>query len=183
MLRTEGPPDTELLSRYCSGDGDAFAEFYRRHGNGIYGYALSLTADETEAADLAQELWLAFVRKPARLAQAKNARAYLYRSLRNLHVDRLRALQRERRALDVDVPATRLFKPTDARLTDERAEMLEQAVRNLPENQREVVLLKIYGDLSFQEIAAVLDENPRTVESRHRLALKKLRERLGEEAK
>lgn len=182
MLRTEGPPDTELLSRYCSGDRDAFTEFYQRHRNGLYGYALALTADVADAADLAQETWLALVRKPQAVAAAGNARAYLYRSLRNRHIDSLRKRSRERRAIAEGVPASPLIVPRDELMASERAAEVDAALRSLPAEQREVVLLKIYGGLTFQEVAAVLDENARTVESRHRLALNKLRERLGGES-
>ena len=61
---------------------------------------------------------------------------------------------------------------------EERA-ALEAAIRTLPVEQREVVSLKTWGELTFQQIATVTDESPNTVASRYRLALATLRQRLG----
>ena len=60
---------------------------------------------------------------------------------------------------------------------EERAK-LEAAIRELPVEQREVLTLKIWGELTFQQIATVMDDSPNTVASRYRLALAALREQL-----
>ncbi|MBX3461333.1 MAG: sigma-70 family RNA polymerase sigma factor [Planctomycetes bacterium] len=174
MSNTE--TDTALVVRYCGGDHAAFAELYQRHRHGLFGYALSLCADEAEAADATQEIWLRAIEDARRLRSVHNVRAYLFAGLRNAVIDRFRRAQRERKALAQGKPATMLVKPRDTMTSAEEADRLDQALRRLPEEQREVVLLKIYGELTFAEIAEVLGENPRTVESRHRLALEKLRE-------
>jgi RNA polymerase sigma-70 factor (ECF subfamily) len=102
-------------------------------------------------------------------------RAYLYRSLRNRVLDEFRRLKRERGALAQNTPVT-LVKPRDTVASREDAEKLNQALARLPEEQREVVLLRIYGEMKFADIADVLQASTKTVESRHRLALEKLRE-------
>ena len=60
---------------------------------------------------------------------------------------------------------------------EERAK-LEAAIHELPVEQREVLTLKIWGELTFQQIATVTDDSPNTVASRYRLALAALREQL-----
>ncbi len=169
--------DAALLARYARGDREAFAEFYDRHRRGMYGYALSLCGDEHEATDLAQELWTRLIENPGKAAGARNPRAYLYASLRHLMIDRLRKRKLEARTITEAAPASPLVVPRDG--PPEGAERLDRALRRLPPEQREVVLLRAYGDLSFAEIADVLEENARTVESRHRLAMEKLREWLA----
>lgn len=171
--------DNELVTLFCSGDHSAFAELYRRHRHGLFGYALSLCGDEATAADATQETWLLAIKDAGRLKGVNNVRAYLFVSLRNSVLDRFRREKRERNALAHGKPATMLVKPRDTMTTAEEADRLDQALRRLPDEQREVVLLKIYGELTFAEVAEVLGENPRTVESRHRLALDKLREWLA----
>jgi RNA polymerase sigma-70 factor (ECF subfamily) len=175
-LDTRTDTDAELIARFCKGDLSAFAELYSRHKAGIYGYALGLTGDEQDAADLTQEMWLRIVEDPTRLLRAHHVKAYLYGSVRNQMIDGLRKRQRERRTITEAAPATQLIKPRDTAAGKEEAQRVDKAIRRLPPEQREVVLLKIYGELTFAEIAEVLEENPRTVESRHRLALDKLRE-------
>jgi RNA polymerase sigma-70 factor (ECF subfamily) len=178
-LETGADTDSELVARFCDGDQSAFARLYDRHKNGIYGYALSLCGDETEAADLAQEMWLAMIHAPEKLTGARNVRAYLYGSVRNLMIDGLRKRKRERKTIRMGAPATPLVKPRDGVSSREEAQKVDAALRRLPPEQREVVLLKIYDELTFAEIAEVLEENARTVESRHRLATEKLREWLS----
>lgn len=174
-LESEQLTDDALVARFRRGDGDAFARLYQRHRQGLYGYALSFYGQEAPAADAVQELWLGFLADVENLAGVANVRAYLYRSLRNRVLDEFRRRKRERGALAQNTPVT-LVKPRDTVASREDAEKLNQALARLPEEQREVVLLRIYGEMKFADIADVLQASTKTVESRHRLALEKLRE-------
>ena len=66
-------------------------------------------------------------------------------------------------------------------MQDERRAAVEAALRRLPEAQREVLVLKVWGELSFPQIAATLDIPTNTAASRYRYALARLREELAEE--
>lgn len=175
-LETKRESDDALIARFYRGDEDAFARLYRRHRHGLYGYALSFTGQEARAADAVQELWLGALEDIERLTHVVNVRAYLYRSLRNRLIDEYRRRARERRALEGEAREPRLVKARDTAAAQEQSERLSDALRKLPEEQREVVLLRIYSEMKFADIADVLQENTKTVESRHRLALEKLRE-------
>jgi RNA polymerase sigma-70 factor, ECF subfamily len=179
-LETKQLSDDALVARFRRGDVDAFGELYQRHRRGLYGYALSICNDPARAADAVQELWLRYLEDVDALASVANVRAYLYRSLRNRILDEFRRRQRERNAISRNEPA--LVSPRDEVATQEEADRLNAALRELPEEQREVVLLRVYGDMKFGDIAEVLQVGTRTVESRHRLALEKLRERLKTDA-
>lgn len=177
-LETKLESDDALVARFIRGDRDAFGALYRRHRRGLYGYALSLSNDEARAGDAVQELWLGFLRDIEKLAAADNVRAYLYRTLRNRLIDEFRRRQRERKALDERTEPMVVVRPRDKAVTREEAARVSDAIASLPDEQREVVLLRVYGDMSFAHIAEVTNENVKTVESRHRLALEKLRKRL-----
>lgn len=174
-LETKQQSDDALVARFRRGDTDAFARLYQRHRHGLYGYALSFYGQEAPAADAVQELWLGFLENIERLAKVANVRAYLYRSLRNRVLDEFRRNKREMNALG-ETDAITLVKPRDTVASREEAEKLNEALMRLPAEQREVVLLRIYGEMKFADIADVLQASTKTVESRHRLALEKLRE-------
>lgn len=174
-LETEQLTDDALVARFRRGESEAFAKLYDRHRHGLYGYALSFYGQEAPAADAVQELWLGFLADVESLAGVANVRAYLYRSLRNRVLDEFRRQKREANALQQNQVVT-LVKPRDTVASREDAEKLNQALVRLPGEQREVVLLRIYGEMKFADIADVLQTSTKTVESRHRLALEKLRE-------
>lgn len=177
-LETKQQSDDALVARFRRGDVDAFGELYERHRGGLYGYALSICLEPARASDAVQELWLGFLENIENLASVANVKAYLYRSLRNRVLDEFRRQQREKRALTGNTPVV-LIKPRDTVASQEEAQRLNEALQRLPEEQREVVLLRIYADMKFGDIADVLQASTKTVESRHRLALEKLREWLG----
>jgi RNA polymerase sigma-70 factor (ECF subfamily) len=175
-LETTQLSDDALVSRFRRGDADAFGALYKRHRRGLYGYALSLTGDGALASDAVQDLWLGLIENVERLASVVNVQGYLYRSLRNKVLDEFRRRQRERSALGEVEPAVTLVRPKDTVVSKEEASMLNEALKRLPQEQQEVVLLRIYAEMKFADIADVLQTNTKTVESRHRLALGKLRE-------
>jgi RNA polymerase sigma-70 factor (ECF subfamily) len=177
-LETQQLSDDALVARFRRGDGDAFGRLYQRHRHGLYGYALSFYGQEAPAADAVQQLWLGFLENIDSLAAVANVRAYLYRSLRNQVLDEFRRNKREMNALE-QAPDVTLVRPKDTVASKEEAARLNEALRRLPAEQREVVLLRIYGEMKFADIADVLQAGTKTVESRHRLALEKLREWLS----
>ncbi|MBZ0134752.1 MAG: sigma-70 family RNA polymerase sigma factor [Planctomycetes bacterium] len=178
-LETKQQSDDALVARFRRGDVDAFGELYERHRGGLYGYALSLCYEPARAADAVQELWLGFLENVEKLADVANVKAYLYRSLRNRVLDEFRKRQREKKALTGSSPLV-LVRPRDTVASREEADRLNSALQRLSDEQREVILLRMYG-MKFGEIADVLQAATKTVESRHRLALEKLREWLRTE--
>ena len=178
-LETKQQSDDALVARFRRGDVDAFGELYERHRGGLYGYALSICLEPAKASDAVQELWLGFLQNLEALANVANVKAYLYRSLRNRVLDEFRKQQREKKALTQGNTPVVLIKPRDTVASREEAERLNEALQRLPDEQREVVLLRIYAGMKFGDIADVLQASTKTVESRHRLALEKLREWLN----
>lgn len=169
MLR---PADDPLRQALAEGREEAFAALYDRFAPSLFRVAVNLTGSLHDAEDAVQEVFVGVVRARRQLRNVENLRAYLFTALRRAAL-RLAASRRERslspeELLGLPAPQT---KGPDS----EQALRLERALQKLPAEQREVVVLKIDGELTFAEIAAVLGISPNTAASRYRYALEKLR--------
>jgi RNA polymerase sigma-70 factor (ECF subfamily) len=143
-------------------------------------FARQWAYDRADAEDIVQE---AFVRFWPSRHKAVDAPAYLFACVRSCALEWLRGNRRRvRRELlsgSRDVAGGELFE--SAVEHDERRAVLESKLMELPGEQREVLVLKIWGELSFPQIATTLGISPNTAASRYRYALAKLRAQLTEE--
>jgi len=154
----------------------------RQCGDGLFLYARQLCRNDADAADIVQEAFLRIWRKHANNGVTEtDLPAMCYAAVRYTVLDRQRqAARRWRREAAAGEawyePPPMFVCPLEQ--AEERAR-LEAAICKLPVEQREVLTLKIWGELTFQQIATVTDDSPNTVASRYRLALAALREQLG----
>ena len=170
--RTE-VPDSELLDRYHRGDAEAFSVVYDRYSEGLYRYARSLCRDRGLSEDLVQEAFVRLLNHEAGRFE-KSVQIFLFTILRNLFRDELRKSEVRRKnhplmARKVSVDATE-----EEREESHRLQAALTGLNNLPEEQREVIVLKIYGGLTFSQIGTMLDAPTQTIASRYRYALEKL---------
>ena len=106
----------------------------------------------------------------------------VYRAIRRLAIDWARSIDRRHvRETKVALDSSLSFSFERTLEQDERKQALLRAVDRLPAQQKEVVTLKIWGELTFDEIARTLDESLNTVASRYRYALEKLKDWVPEE--
>ena len=158
---------------------DEVRRLYDEHGRALLGYARALVADHATAEDVLHQVFVTLLRaKPPVL---DSPRAYLARAVRNAALNHRRDRGREVSFDDGRADAERLFEPwfeRDPGLEDD-ATALEAALACLPDEQREVVLLHLWGEMTFAEVAAVVGIPPNTAASRYRYALAKLREQLA----
>ena len=165
-----------------------WTEWFEQHGPALLLYARQWTSPQAEAEDIVQE---AFVRFWTHRAQVDDPAAYLYRCVRNVAQDWRRRTARHLR--HTMPPAGQgqsagsghpprqepWFEPVEASLIqEESARQVQQALSALPEEQREVVVLKIWAGLSFSAIGQVMGTSPHTAASRYRYALKALQTQL-----
>ena len=134
-------------------------------------YALAITGHQDDAEDAFQAAMVRVALHPRRLAMAGHPWAYLLRIVRNEVLNILR----HRR------PRTQLVCPDEIEAADnplldedETRWYVQRTLRRLPSEQAEVVVLKIWEEMTFAEIAEMLGESPNTVASRYRYALDKL---------
>lgn len=177
------PEDSALMLRYRDGDAEAFETLYRRHNDSLYRYLLRLCRHRDTAEDLFQEVWGKIIKTRERYRPTAKFTTFLYRVAHNCFVDHLRRNKRHAQTVDID-PDTQCATGPDADAETERSLMrrrLQAALRNLPEEQRDVFLLFEEADLSLDEIARVTGVNRETAKSRLRYAVKKLKSAIGAE--
>ena len=140
-------------------------------------FAFALTGDRSEADDLVQESLARVMAHRMRLGGIRNLRSYLFRVLRNAHIDNAK---RARRSADIvpleRVAATLQTAPSQSDHLEMRE--LEEALARLPEDQRQVILLVAYEGISYREAADILGVPIGTVMSRLSRGREALRSRL-----
>jgi len=143
-------------------------ELYERHGRKLLAYACALLRDPSAAEDVLHQVFLNVLRGRAAI-DGEPAR-YLFRAVRNTALNHIRGQSRE-----VELAAAGIWLESPDGST-ETSLALQSALGTLPAEQREVVVLKIWGQLTFEEAAAVVGVSPNTVASRYRYGLEKLKE-------
>ncbi|WP_051492028.1 RNA polymerase sigma factor [Roseivivax isoporae] len=170
--------DEELLALYAAGDAAAARALTLRLVPGVFAHASRLLSDATEAEDVAQEAMLKLWRiAPDWRAGEARITTWLYRVTANLCIDRIR--RRRGSPLD-DAPEVADEAPSaEARmLSGDRAAALHAALADLPERQRQAVVLRHLEGLGNPEIARIMDIGPRAVESLVARGKRALEERL-----
>jgi RNA polymerase sigma-70 factor (ECF subfamily) len=173
----------DLISRCRAGDDGAFAALYDRHKNLVYRTAILMLDDPQDAEDVLQEVFIRVYRSLASYDPSKGAfTTWLHRVTVNTCLNRRRHRQRGPRLLSMgQVEPGRLAQepPSVERVAEDRA--MQRALRGLSDKLRATVVLRYGWDLSYAEIAQVLDLPIGTVKSRLHQALTTLRAELGPE--
>ena len=152
---------------------------YDEHAQALFAFLLNFTRHEADTRDLLQELFIKLAKRPELLDGVRDERAFLLRLAHNLAIDLIRRRgTREKNYEQLAREPLAVFAPTDA--PDEGAfrEALAAALGELPAEQREVVHLKLWEGLTFEQIAELLGIPLNTAASRYRYGLDKLRARL-----
>lgn len=188
--------DEMLMVRYQRGDRNAFVGLVERYQTKIYNFSLRHLRQASLAEEVTQEVFLRLVQKAAEFKHEARFSTWLFAIARNLCVDELRK-QQHRRHPSLDQP---LRSGTDEgavlgdRVEDrhpsasaersaagsEVAQCIIEAVAALPEEQREVFLLRQLAELPFKDIAEISEVSENTVKSRMRYALERLQEALSD---
>ena len=158
---------------------DELARLYDQHADALCAFLLNVTRDQADTRDTLQEVFLKLARRPALLDGARNERAFLLRLAHNAARDLFRRQmtrsQNESR-FAAEVPL--VFEAAESAEDQAHRTAVSAALAELPEEQRAVVHLKLWEDLTFEGIADVLGISPNTAASRYRYGLDKLRARL-----
>lgn len=163
-------PACDLCRGLCEGRHEAWAALYDRSAARLFRVAWGLLGHREEAEDAVQEVFARMARARASLATVHNLNAYLFAALRRVCAETCERRARARLAATAAQEVSRVATGQGDSEVD-----FQEALRGLPDEQREVVLLKIDGALTFGEIAQALGISPNTAASRYRYALEKLR--------
>ena len=172
--------DGDLVQLAIAGDRDAFLSIYQRHHEGIFRFARAMTGSTACAEDVAQEVFLLFLRELQRFDPARGSLAtYLFAIARNVSRHRLR---KERRFVSLDRPEDRPSSGTDpvaSMVASETVTRVRLYIRALPSRYREVLILCDLQGLTYEEAARVLNAPVGTIRSRLHRARMRLGERLA----
>jgi RNA polymerase sigma-70 factor (ECF subfamily) len=167
-----------LRSNGSSSEADMLLE----HFDGLYSYAVALSRNRVDAEDLVQETYVRAFRAVGRLRKESNIKSWLFTILRNIWLNQLRQSRAavQMSGMDIDqfvpeLPAPTGKDPHSLLVTSLEQQQIRHAISQLPPEFREIILLREFEDLSYQEIAGVLNCPIGTVMSRLGRARSKLR--------
>lgn len=169
--------DKELIRKVHNGNKEALSIIIDKYYDEIYRFCFYLTGYETDSYDITQEVFLKFIRYVDSY-QYKNLKGYLLMIARNLCYDFFR---HKKDAASIEETAE--TGKDDVKIKSvEDGLFIEQALLQISDEQREVIVLRIYEEFKFMEIARMLGCNLSTVKSRYHLGLRKLKKIMEEES-
>lgn len=158
---------------------DELERIYDAHAAALFAFLLNFTRNEDTTRDLLQEVFVKLAQRPDLLADARDERGFLLRMTHRLAIDFFRRNQsRERRHDVLAAGQTSLFAEASDSDEAEFRRQLAEALGELPAEQRVVVHLKLWEELTFDQIATALEIPLNTAASRYRYGIDKLRDRL-----
>ncbi|MFW5921597.1 MAG: RNA polymerase sigma factor [Polyangiales bacterium] len=188
--------DEELLRRFNEGDARTFEVILERYRRPVFNFVLRSVRDPSKAEDLLQEVFLRVVQRSEHFKGDSKFSTWLYTIARNLCIDtsrkmafrRHRSLDAPARSAEADGEGTPMVERVEGRehgadrraIAERMRTQLAAAVEELPDDQKEVFLMRQVQNLPFKEIAEIVGVPQNTVKSRMRYALERLREALAE---
>lgn len=174
-MRVNENNDAELIERYKSGDDTAFEELLYKYKNQVFGYILKMVRNKAMAEDVFQNVWLNVIKYLPRYDERNKFPAFLFKIAYSKTMDYLR---KDKYFVPVfeNIPDT-----SNLNSQNEMYDSLKIAISKLPEKQKEILLLRQESNLTFKEIAKLLDCPINTVLARMHNAVLSLRKMLKKE--
>jgi RNA polymerase sigma-70 factor (ECF subfamily) len=158
---------------------DALGALFDLTSNRLVRFAVALTRNQHDAEDAVQAALVRLARQPKLLAAADCPWAYLLRMVRNEAL--VVARRRKRTSLTTNLADLVTRCPIDELEREETHRAVWSALRTLPSDQAEVIVLKIWEEMTYAQIGQILETSPNTVASRYQYAMTKLAQRLSKE--
>lgn len=191
MQKTSKLTDDQLVAAYAQGDNQAFDILLKRHQSKVFSYIYSVVKNRDVADDIFQETFVKAITtiKQGRYAESGRFAAWISRIAHNLVIDYYRQEKSENTlsADDEDIDVLNRKELSEINIEDVMVnEQIHCDVRRiieaLPENQREVLVMRYYKDMSFKEIAEATKVSINTALGRMRYAILNMR-RIADENK
>ena len=174
--------DKLLLWKFKRGSGEALEKIYAKYDSYLITVATALLNNRCAAEDVLHDFFVSFVKSADQVKLKGNLKSYLATCVANLARNRIKRHQLEPARLDEnDAIESAGLGPDLLASQKEETVMLNDAMSQLPYEQREVVVLHLQGNLKFTEIAELRSCSVNTIRSRYRYGLEKLRSLLNSE--
>lgn len=175
--------EDELLKwRFKCGSREALSRIYEKYLNSLLTLAMALLNDTGAAEDVVHDVFVSFAKSAENFKLRGSLKGYLGTCVVNRARDRIRTKQRESIRPDKkDFISSNENKPDQSIMCDEEARRLNDAIAQLPDDQREVIILRLNGEMKFREIARLQGVSISTIQGRYRYGLDKLRSLLDGE--
>lgn len=187
LMKTGEIIETAFWAGICRGDEEAFRALYENHADWLFSYGFKIVPDADVVTEAIQSLFVYLFEKRETISEPKSVNAYLAVSLKRLLIGELRRTQdgslqslddlspgESQFALEIDVESAMV----NAELEKEQVENLQKELNALTKQQREVLYLKYYKNLSTDEIAQIMGLTSRTVYNTAYMALQRLKGRM-----
>ena len=181
LLQFSGREEVRATSKEHIQLGDIVSQ----HLDALYSYGLVISRNPTEAEDLVQETCARAVRAMGSLREDSNVKSWLFTILRNIWLNQLREQRAAPKIVELDVEESiadvaveTSEDPLTSYINKVERQRVRQAIQQLPVHFREIILLREFEELSYEEIANLLDCPVGTVMSRLARARAKLRDLL-----
>ena len=188
-MQTQILNDAELITSYKNGNESAFSELLKRYSAKVYTSILLIVKDRYKAEDLLQECFMKAIDRMSRGVYNEEGKfgPWISRMAHNMAIDHYRKQKRNPTVILEDgSPVFNTMEFTEesiesVQIEKERNIRLKELVQELPETQREVLIMRHYSGLSFQEIAEETGVSINTALGRMRYALINLRKKVKQE--
>ena len=171
----------DLIRRAQEGEPSVVGEIYERYQRGIYRYLYYRIGDLHTAEDLTSEVFLRMIEKlPNYSGHSLAFRAWLFQIARNLSIDHYRRMSVRKNVQLVEEHPEGKDEPLEMITKELTSQKLYHALVKLPENQRDVIVMRFVVGMPVREVAETLHKSENSVKGLQRRALKSLRETLVE---
>ena len=168
--------DKRLITKLKTGDRNALRRIYQKYGDSLLVMAAGIVRDPGLAEDVLHDVFLSFVRDISSFDLTGSLKKYLATCVAHRAIDLLRAAKNHAVAIDRADPveaATPL--PQQAAEQQEDLERLDHALKQLPDEQRQVIMMHIHGQMGYRQIAQCQGVSINTIQGRYRYGMKKLK--------
>ena len=162
--------DDDLIRMYRDGDAEAFETLFDRHYRSVYNFARAILGDSAGPDEVLQEAFLTVARTAGTYTPRGRFRSWLMRIVRNRCLNHLAAERARRAAVSERGAEARAIAsgerpPAERADDDEQAAILRAAIATLPERQREAIALYAFEQMTYREVAEVLEMPINTVKT------------------
>ena len=174
--------DEELMARVRDGSAEQLGQLFDRYHLPLFRFFARLTGDSVLSEDLVQEAFYRILKYRRSYKPGWPFRTWMYQVARSVRADAFHATKRE--TADLSEAPLAVVLPIDPVHDEQQITRLRQALMDLPEEKRELLILARFQEMKYDEIAALLQTQPKTIKVRMHRAMRALKEnfeRLGKD--